>query len=152
MRMEEALRGVSSILMDSAPAIYHLERHPRYAKVLDDFFRVRSRRGMEIITSPVTLAECLVQPVRKTLGELVASYRALLLEGEDTTFHIIGEHEAQLAAEIRVEHNLRLPDAFQVAVARLTGCEAILTNDTLFRRVDHPRAIILNDFVGEQTE
>ncbi|MFW6162540.1 MAG: VapC toxin family PIN domain ribonuclease, partial [Planctomycetota bacterium] len=60
--MEEALAGVSAILMDSAPAIYHLERHPRYAPVLDRFFRVRRERDILIVASPVTLAECLVRP------------------------------------------------------------------------------------------
>jgi len=40
-------------------------------------------------------------------------------------------------------------EALRVAIARRAGCEAILANDTDFRRVDHPRAIILDDFVGD---
>lgn len=41
---------------------------------------------------------------------------------------------------------------FESCSATILGCEAILTNDARLRRVDHPRAIILDDFVGEQTE
>ena len=150
MTIEEALEGVSSILIDSAPVIYHLEQHPRYAEVMDDFFRVRSQLDIEIVTTPVTLAESVVQPVRDSRGDLVSAYRALLLRGDHTTFRPVAEREALVAAEVRAEHGLRLPDALQVAVARCAGCEAILTNDARFRRVDHPRAIVLNDFVGAQ--
>jgi len=149
MRMAEALDGVASILIDSAPAIYHLEHHPRYVSLLDSFFRMRQDRGILIITSPVTLAECLVAPVRLGLVELASSYRGLLLGGENTTFRTIGKHEGALAAQVRAQHGLRLPDAFQVAVARSAGCQAILTNDSVFRRVTQPRAIILSDLLGE---
>lgn len=74
MRVEEALHGVSSILMDSAPAIYYLERNPTYAARMASFFRARARRGILIVTSPVTLAECLVHPVRRRLADMETSY------------------------------------------------------------------------------
>ena len=149
MRMEEALQGVSSILIDSAPAIYFLERHPRYADLLDTFFRVRAEQGILIVTTPVTLAECLVQPLRQGLDDLVSSYSELLLSGQNTTFHTIGSYAANNAARVRADHRLRLPDAFQVAIARQTGCDAILTNDTSFKRVDHPRVIILDELLED---
>ena len=145
MRVAEALRGISSLLLDTAPAIYHLERHPRYAGLLDRFFQIREARGIEIITSPVTLAECLVLPLRLGRADLASSYRELLLSGDSTTFHLLGDEEALVAAEVRAQHNLRLPDAFQVAVARTAGCQAILTNDAAFRRVGEPRILFLDD-------
>ena len=150
MTLEEALEGVSSVLIDSAPAIYHLERHPRYAPLLDRFFHICDEREILIVTSPVTLAESLVRPVSQGLADLIASYRKLILEGEDTTFWAIRDGEAESAARIRADHGLPLPDAFQVAIARSAGCDAILTNDADFRRVPEPRVIILDDFVGDE--
>ena len=149
MTVEQALQGVTAAFLDSAPVIYHVEHHPRYAAVMRLFLRVRAQERVTLFTSPVTLAECLVQPVRKGRDDLVASYTETLLHGEGIEFRVVGGEEALLAAEIRAQHGLRLPDALQVAVARLAGCEAILTNDTDFRRVDHPRAIILDDLVGD---
>ncbi len=42
MTVGEALEGVSSILLDSAPFIYHVERHPTYAPLLQAFFHARA--------------------------------------------------------------------------------------------------------------
>jgi hypothetical protein len=83
MRIEEALQGVSAILMDSAPAIYHLERNPIYAERMASFFAARARNGIIVVTSPVTLAECLVHPLRRGSTDLVASYYSLMV-GETT--------------------------------------------------------------------
>ncbi|MBM4030755.1 MAG: PIN domain-containing protein [Planctomycetes bacterium] len=145
MRIEEALDGVSAVLMDSAPAIYHLERNPIYAERMTSFFAARARRGVLIVTSPVTLAECLVHPLRLGLADLEASYHTLIVEGEDTEFHTIGEQQAACAARTRATYDLRLADAFQVAVATHAGCQAILTNDPVFKRVHDIRALILDE-------
>lgn len=145
MTMGEALRGVSSVLLDSGPVIYHLERHPDYWDWMQSFFRIRAERGILLVTSPVTLSECLVLPIRRALDELAASYKAALLDGDHIRFRRAGEEEALRAAEVRAEHNLRLPDAFQVGVALCAGCQAILTNDAAFRRVGEPRILVLDD-------
>jgi predicted nucleic acid-binding protein len=145
MRIEEALQGVSAILMDSAPAIYHLERNPAYAERMASFFVARVHNGIVVVTSPVTLAECLVYPLRRGLTNLEASYYSLIVEGEDTDFHIIGQQEATLAARTRATYDLRLADAFQVAVAMQAGCQAILTNDPVFKRVPDIRALVLDE-------
>ncbi len=145
MTIEEALRGVSAILMDSAPAIYHLERNPVYVERMASFFAARARSGILLVTSPVTLAECLVHPLRLGLAELGASYHSLIVGGADTEFHTMGEQEAAAAARVRATYDLRLADAFQVAVASQAGCQAILTNDPVFKRVRELRALVLDD-------
>jgi predicted nucleic acid-binding protein len=58
---------------------------------------------------------------------------------------MIGEQEAALAARTRATHDLRLADAFQVAVAKRAGCQAILTNDSVFKRVAGIRALVLDE-------
>ena len=150
MTLEEALSDVRTVLLDSAPTIYHIEQHPTYAPVMASFLRLREAKGILLVTSPVTLAECLVQPIRLGRQDLIDSYGRTLLRGKGIRFCDIGADLAMRAAQVRAEHGLRLLDAFQVAIARRTGCEAILTNDTDFKRVDHPRAILLDDFVGDE--
>ncbi len=150
MTLDEALRDVDAILIDTAPAIYHLEHHPTYSPVMLAFFRLRAERGLRVVTSPVTLGECLVHPFRLDRSDLLESYSELLLSGEETEFHEIDSELAIRAAQIRAEHGLRLLDAFQVALARRAGCEAILTNDNAVRRAGQPRAILLDDFVGDE--
>jgi len=149
MSIEEALAGVRSILLDTAPVIYHVERHPRYGPLMASLLAIRSQRGILAVTSPVTVAECLVVPFRLGRADLANSYAATLLNGEDIEFHDLDAQLAIAAAQVRAELNLALLDAFQVAVARQAGCEAILTNDTLFKRVGTPRAIILDELLGD---
>jgi predicted nucleic acid-binding protein len=50
---------------------------------------------------------------------------------------------SQKAAEIRVHYNLKLPDALQVAVALVSGCDGFLTNDAALQRVTELRILLL---------
>jgi predicted nucleic acid-binding protein len=151
MTLADAFSDVHAVLIDSAPAIYHLEDHPIYSPVMAAFFQLSSERSVRVATSPVTLGECLIHPLRLKRDDLVERYTELILSGENTEFYDINSELTMVAAQIRAEHGLRLLDAFQIAVARKAGCEAILTNDSDFRRVDDPRAILLDDFVGDET-
>ena len=145
MTIEDALQGVTSILVDTSPLIYHLEHHPHRAPIMARFFQIRAEMAITLVTSPVTLAECLVHPVRLGLADLASAYHRLIVNGENTEFRPVGSAEARLATRIRADHDLRLADAFQVAVALEAGCEAILTNDMAFKRVAEIPAIVLDE-------
>ena len=145
MNLEESLEGLTSILLDSAPVIYYFEKNPRYIPLMDRFVDHWEKSELICVTSPITLAECLIHPKRLGLSDLVESYKAQAFGGDKSRFRMIGSREADLAAEIRGKHNLTLDDAFQVAVAVTAGCQAILTNDRVFARVEEVRAIVLDD-------
>jgi len=53
-----------------------------------------------------------------------------------------------MAASIRVETNLPLPDALIIATAKAVGCDAIVGNDQSWSRVDAPGVLLLNDYVN----
>jgi len=48
----------------------------------------------------------------------------------------------QEAAKFRAQYNLTLSDALQLAVALQSNCDALLTNDIVFKRVNELRIII----------
>ncbi len=145
MKVAAALEGATSLLLDTAPVVYHLERNPRYASVLEEFFRVRREKRILLVTTPVTLAECLVHPIRRGLTDLQDQYQQLIVDGENTLFRSIGAPEAACAARLRAEHGLRLADSLQAAVAVGAGLGGILTNDSAFRRLSQIRVVILDD-------
>ena len=60
-------------------------------------------------------------------------------------FISIDDQIANRAADLRVRHNLTLPDAFQAAVALAAGCDAFLTNDATLKRVTELTVIVLNE-------
>jgi len=145
MKVLDALQGVTSILLDTAPVIYHLEKNPAFASTLDCFFRIRAERQILLVTTPITLAECLVHPIQNGRTELQSHYESLIVRGENTAFQPIGEREGIFAAHLRAKYGLTLADAFQVAIAQLADCQALLTNDAALTKVTEIRVLLVGD-------
>ena len=70
MKIEGALRGVTRHFLDSAPVIYIVERNPQRLGLLTSVFGRIPSGSLTAITSPVTLAECLVAPYRSGFTKL----------------------------------------------------------------------------------
>jgi predicted nucleic acid-binding protein len=145
--MEEALQGVDSILLDTAPAIYYLENNPTFGPVMERFFRLRAERRIRLVTTPMTLAECLVHPVLQSRSDLEAAYHDLITTGEGTSFWPIGEEEAVAAARLRAKYKLTLGDSFQIAAALQAKCQSLMTNDAALAKVTEIRILVLSDVI-----
>jgi predicted nucleic acid-binding protein len=139
------LENVQRLFLDTAPAIYFLERHPVYFPRMDALFRIRRERNIVIVTSPVTLAECMVHPIRLGLAQHSESYRQLILHGAGTEFHEIGSEVAERAARVRAIHSIPLMDALQVGMAAVAGCQAFVTNDRRLSRLAEIPVLLLDD-------
>jgi predicted nucleic acid-binding protein len=57
----------------------------------------------------------------------------------------VNETIAARAAYLRAKYRLRTPDALHAATAIVSGCDAFLTNDVTFRRVNEIPILILDD-------
>jgi len=145
MNIDTALLGVTRIFLDSAPVIYLVERNPARLILMMEIFRRIAAGTPEAYTSPVTLAECLIAPLRLGQVQLQQDFTDLILEGENTTFVEISAVLGRRAAEVRAQYNLTLPDAIQVAVALQSGCEAILTNDVHLQRVAELGVVLVDE-------
>jgi predicted nucleic acid-binding protein len=145
MKVEESLEGVTSLFLDTAPVIYYVEENPQYFATVEIVFNRIHNGEIMAVASPVTLAESLVIPYRLGQTELQQEYTDLILSNNRIFLVEINDDTAQKASQFRAKYNLKLPDAFQVAVALAAGCEALLTNNGAFRRVTEIRAIALDD-------
>lgn len=146
MNLTDSLQGVTRLFLDTAPVIYFVERHPQYFPLVRVVFDHILSGSLVGVASPVTLAECLVQPYRLGQTGLQQDFIELITDTENITFvPIIERSRALEAAEIRARYNLQLPDAFQIAVALAADCEAFLTNDVTFRRVTELHVLVLNE-------
>ena len=145
MTLADALRGVSLLFLDTAPVIYQVEQNPAYSALVDAVFQEVDAGRVGAVTSPVTLAECLVHPYKSAAAARLQAFNALITTGRNTQFVIIDQATAQKAAELRARYNLLLPDAFQAAVAIVSGCDALLTNDRGLQRVGELKILILDD-------
>jgi predicted nucleic acid-binding protein len=145
MKLPDALGNVRRLFLDTAPAIYFLERHPVYFPRMQVLFRIRRERMIVIVRSPVTLAECLVHPIRRGLAQQAEEYRRLILQGVGTEFHEIGPEAAEQAARVRAALSISLVDALQVGVALAAGCQAFVTNDRRLSKITEIPILLLDD-------
>ncbi|MGA1844796.1 MAG: type II toxin-antitoxin system VapC family toxin [bacterium] len=67
---DDIFQEVKRLFLDTAPLIYFVEKHPTYAKHLRPVFDRIDKGKLSAFTSPITLAECLVQPCRLNLPDL----------------------------------------------------------------------------------
>jgi predicted nucleic acid-binding protein len=144
MKIADALRAVRCLFLDIAPVIYHVEGVAAYQPLTDVVFQEISRGACKAVTSPITLAECLVQPYQKGNLTLVQQFRQVITAGAHTRYVSL-DAVADSAAEFRARYNLSLTDAFQIAAALGAGCDAFLTNDAGLNRVQEITILVLDE-------
>ena len=132
-----------TVAVDSAPLIYFMERHPVFFEPAQSFFEALNQGELAVLTSTVTIAEVLAHPLRYGHLSMVKAYQeffANFLPAVPVTAEI-----AELAAQLRADHNFRTPDAIQIATAINRQADAFLTNDIRLSRLKQPEILVLSD-------
>jgi predicted nucleic acid-binding protein len=120
------------LLMDTAPIVYFLEAHPKFAKVFKSLFERHAAGELRFAVTTVTIAEVLTGPLQSGNEALAERFRAILQSWQviDLTADI-----AESAARLRASLRLKLPDAVQAASAIAINADALITHDRDFSRV-----------------
>ena len=129
--------------LDTAPLIYFMEQNPNYIEMMRLFFSSFARGDFRMVTSTVTLVEVLVYPLRQGNTVLAQEYRDILLAPENLTVVELAPDIAEIAAQLRASHNLRSPDAIQMATAIREGASLFLTNDARLPSVSGLQVLVL---------
>lgn len=145
MKIAKALQGVNRIFLDTAPVIHLVEAHIDFGARSREVFVYMDESGIQGITSPVTLAECLILPIRLQQPFIQSNFQDLLLSSDGIALINIDATIGAQAAELRVRYGFKLPDALQVATALLSHCEVFLTNDRMLTRVTELQILVLAD-------
>lgn len=122
----------STVLVDTAPWIYLLEDHPEFAPRFLGLFEAAQRGQLHIAITPITVAEVLTGPFKAGQTALAKRYERVLGQCRLVKLTV---PVASLAAQLRVQYGLRLPDALQLAGAIDSGAAALVTHDRDFARV-----------------
>jgi predicted nucleic acid-binding protein len=142
-QLRSFLRRHHRIALDTSIFIYQLEANPRYLALTDHVFSWLERPGNNAATCTITMTELLVQPYRDSDEQRVDEFYGLLstypnLEWIAPTLGI-----ADTAARLRASHGLRTPDALQAATAAHARMTGFVTNDVVFKRVQHFETLVL---------
>jgi predicted nucleic acid-binding protein len=131
----EGLGDQPVLAVDTAPVIYWLEGHPRYAARFASVFEAAETGHANVVVSTVTVAEVLAGPIKAGDELLTSRYREALTRSPGWQVVAFDVEMAVEAARIRARYRLRLPDAIQVATAIRAGAAALVTHDRALRRV-----------------
>jgi predicted nucleic acid-binding protein len=137
----------ATVLVDTSPFIYLLESHPQFADRFVGLFEAAARGQLVIALSTITLAEVLTGPLKAGQTALAKRYEKALLQ-----YRVVDASApiAALAAQLRAQYRLKLPDALQLATALDIGAAALVTHDRDFSQVSG-LDILTGDAVAPQT-
>jgi predicted nucleic acid-binding protein len=136
------------IALDTSVFIYYLEENPSYADTAGEVFKWLESSPHSAVTSSITMTELLVRPYRAANLPLVNRYFGLLSTFPHLEWIPPDLAIADMAAQLRARHNLRTPDALQVATALRSGATALLTNDADLKRIPRIEVALFDHFVA----
>ena len=126
------LSAGATVLVDTAPWIYLLEDHADFAPRFLGLFEAAERGQIQLALSTITLAEVLTGPFKAGQTALAKRYETALGAYQVVPLSVT---VASLAAQLRVQYRLKLPDAVQLATALDIGAAALVTYDRDFSAV-----------------
>ena len=136
-----------SVFVDTPAFIYYLQNHAQFAEIVAPVFEAIDRGDLRGVSSSIVLCELLAKPLADGDDDLVHACRACFLNAEHFEALPISVAAAEAGARLRAEHNLRTPDALNLAAARCEDIETFLTNDHKLRRVTSPEVLVISDYV-----
>ena len=128
----EQLPPHATVVMDTAPVIYLLDGNADFLPTFLPLFRAAERGELQILLTPVTLAEVLAGPLKARKEALAERYESALREGLGWRVVDLTADLAARAARLRVRYGLKLPDAFQLAAPLVHSASALVTHDRDF--------------------
>lgn len=139
------IKKLKLVSLDSNIFIYLFEENPQFIKNCRLIFNSLDQGRLKAITSVISIIEALsypaTPPVLKGIQEGFKNMSNL------TTLDV-GLNIGIEAARIRREYGVRLPDAIQLATAKLSRVKAFITNDQRLKIYKKLKVILLSELKG----
>jgi predicted nucleic acid-binding protein len=123
------LRKGARLYLDANAVIEILDRDTALSPSQHAFLVGISDGECFAATSELTLAECLVRPLRDKLDDHKMHYEAFLDTQLSAPLVPVDRTVLLLAAELRAASRAKLPDCIHVATAIMLGCTVIVSAD-----------------------
>jgi predicted nucleic acid-binding protein len=141
------LPPVDTVYLDASILIYTIETHAQYWPYLQSFWETAKVRSLKLISSELSILECLVAPLRKNDRLLIQAYRQIF-NSADLQLVPLGRQVLWSAAKLRAENSwLRTPDAIHGATSMASNCGVFFTNDVALKKIHGLEVLVLSEFV-----
>ena len=134
-----------TVFLDACTIIYLIEAREPFYSICQDVFRdlAAADPDLSVAISRLSILECLVQPLKNHEEETVAHYRFFFAKKGLSIIDLSSE-VIEKALWLRVNCNLRTPDALQAACAlTLPGDTVFLTGDSSFLKLPELKVSII---------
>ena len=138
--------NTKKVYLDTNVLIYLIENHPSYRDKIVALIAELDELNCEIITSELTLAECLVKPFAQNDKQSQDIYIASIKSSEFLTVKPVTRKVITEAARLRAAFKNKLPDSIHLATAFGTGCDTFIGNDKKIKVDDSIKLIILDSY------
>ena len=141
--IRDHLRQCQIVALDTVVFSYHFHNHPDYAPLTSVILGAIETGQVQGITTTITLAEVLVKPEQEGNAQAAADYEIHITLFPNLALLPVDVSLARLAAKLRARYGLKMPDAIQVAGAKLGEADALITNDREWKRKIKDMAVLL---------
>ena len=135
----------SPVYLDTNIFIYAIEGHDEYYDLLVHLFSHIEKHNITVITSELTLAECLVKPEKDQNIEAIEQYKNHIKTNSQMTVKTVSRKILVSSARVRSQLGLKLPDAIHMATAINESCKTFITNDKKLRSPENMKRMTLED-------
>lgn len=133
------------IYFDTNVFIYAIEGHESHYQWLAELFEYIASKQMMVITSDLTLAECLVKPIKDNNEAAIEGFKHYLQSSESMQMCQITREILVRSAQVRSELNLKLPDAIHMATAIEHACQVFVSHDKKLKAPDGMLRLAMGD-------
>lgn len=140
--------------LDASAVIYAVEGVSKWAEAVKHELRRLARsdqaasKGLRLAISRLSWLECRVRPLRQRDATTLARFDAFF-QHRDLEWVELSPAVVEHATLLRAEHNLRTPDALQVASCLQLGADAVMvTGDAALQRVPALHLALVNGSEG----
>jgi predicted nucleic acid-binding protein len=135
------IKASSRVYIDTNIFIYFIEGSEKFFPQVKELFEHVGTLGAQIVTSEITVAECLYKPSQQQNQKLINIYEELFERtGEIELFPLDGLLTKQAALH-GSQLGLKLIDAIHYESALQAGCDVLVSADTRFKSGPKMRAL-----------
>lgn len=134
------------VYFDTNVLIYLIENHPDYHDKIVSLIAELDELGCTVITSELTLAECLVKPFAENDKQSQAVYKASVKNSDFMKVKPVTRKVLIEAARLRSVFKNKLPDSIHLTTALESGCDIFVGNDKKIKVGDHIKLLILDNY------
>lgn len=129
----DKIAGSSVVYIDTNIFVYFVEAAPDFFQKAKELFEHAAAVGARLVTSEITLAECIYRPSQENDAALVSVYEMLFEQSGEVALVPLDGAIAKRAAAAGGGLGLKLIDAVHYMSALEAGCDFFVTSDAAFR-------------------